>query len=163
MTDRKFNLPHKNCSASRNQYYRRHYNSVELHSGHMSHLVLAIIYLVAILPRPQALKASPSALRATQFNEATGSRECPASRGTVHANTEDALSACEQSDHCTHGTRCLPCALKLPVECDVGGASIECRHSFMCDATTAAVERVNRWQLHDNRIQSNAPQPPDLN
>ena len=106
--------------------------------------------------------ASSSYLRAVPFDrKEAGARTCPASRGSAHANTEDALSACEQSDHCRHGARCFPCALPAPVECDVDGASVECGYSFMCDVTSLAVDRVARWQLHDNRIQSDAP--PDLN
>ena len=109
------------------------------------------------------VSTATASLRTMPFDRPDGARPCPASRGSVHANPEDALSACEQTDHCTHGARCLPCSITPAVECDVEGASVECGHSFMCDVTSAAVDRVTRWQLHDNRIQSNAPQPPDLN
>ena len=122
-----------------------------------------LVSLVFAFVGINSASASLQALRAMPFDRANGARPCPVSRGSVHANPEDALSACEQTDHCRHGARCLPCALAQSVECDVEGASVECGHSFMCDVTSAAVDRVPRWQLHDNRIQSDAPQPPDLN
>ena len=126
--------------------------------------VFCLVSAVSAVPAVSSLAAaaSPASQAATPLlrpalDRGDGARPCPASRGSVHANTEDALSACEQTDHCVHGARCLPCALPAPVECDVDGASVECSYSFMCDVTAAAVHRVPRWQLHDNRIQSNAP------
>ena len=113
-------------------------------------------------------KVSPptaAAAAARGFNEARGAPICGASRGSAHANSEDALSACKEDDHCTHGARCLPCALALPVECDLEGASHTCGHSFMCDTTVGQLDgfaRVERWHLHDNVIHSDSPHP-DLN